>query len=46
MVDHMNRDYVVTRDDLDLSNINCGDAKLAAQLAAEMAKKNQSTPQL
>lgn len=41
MIDHMNRDYVVTRDDLNLSNINNGDARMAAKMAAQMmAQKN------
>merc|ERR1719454_2548815 len=44
MIDHMNRDFVVTRNDLNLSNINTDTAKLAAQMAAEMNKT--STPKL
>lgn len=41
MIDHMNRDYVVTREDLNLSNINNGDARMAAKMAAQMmAQKN------
>ena len=36
MIDHMNRDMVVTRAELNLSNVNVSDAKVAAQLAAQM----------
>ena len=43
MVSHMNREHTMTRDNLNLSNIDLGAVQKAAQLAEQM-KRTTSTP--